>query len=123
MGRVEMEALYPRTPGETPEVWTGRVLSHSREHKVNRQCSIGYHEECSDPQGFDCQCLCHTDAVVFTVEGHPKGEGQVISRSEVGKLNWPPVKGEPEGTWAHWVLAFSPKDAESRAIAKQKLLI
>ena len=25
----------------------------------NRQCSIGYHEECSDPRGENCGCPCH----------------------------------------------------------------
>jgi hypothetical protein len=25
----------------------------------NRQCSIGYHMECSDPQGEECECPCH----------------------------------------------------------------
>lgn len=25
----------------------------------NRQCSIGYHEECSDPDGDSCGCPCH----------------------------------------------------------------
>lgn len=25
----------------------------------NRQCSIGWHSECSDPNGYDCQCACH----------------------------------------------------------------
>lgn len=25
----------------------------------NRQCSIGYHEECSDPEGEQCGCVCH----------------------------------------------------------------
>jgi hypothetical protein len=26
---------------------------------VFRQCSIGYHEECSDPNGYECDCECH----------------------------------------------------------------
>jgi hypothetical protein len=25
----------------------------------NRQCSIGHHEECSDPEGETCGCPCH----------------------------------------------------------------
>lgn len=25
----------------------------------NRQCSIGWHEECSDPEGRECGCVCH----------------------------------------------------------------
>lgn len=27
--------------------------------KRNRQCSIGYHGECSDPEGETCGCPCH----------------------------------------------------------------
>lgn len=26
---------------------------------MNRQCGIGYHEECSDPNGYECDCKCH----------------------------------------------------------------
>lgn len=29
----------------------------------NRQCSIGYHEECSDPSGEKCGCPCHVALV------------------------------------------------------------
>lgn len=25
----------------------------------HRQCSIGYHAECSDPDGESCGCVCH----------------------------------------------------------------
>ena len=25
----------------------------------NRQCSIGYHRECTDPEGVRCKCPCH----------------------------------------------------------------
>lgn len=25
----------------------------------NRQCAIGWHAECSDPNGYTCQCPCH----------------------------------------------------------------
>lgn len=55
----------PWLPGETPEIWTNRVLGIEGkdripyDHRRNRQCSIGYHEECSDPNGIGCECPCH----------------------------------------------------------------
>lgn len=44
---------------ETPTTYTDRVLSHARAAGTRRQCSIGYHEECSDPAGESCRCACH----------------------------------------------------------------
>lgn len=38
-----------------PETGENYVYTPSR----NRQCSIGYHEECSDPCGESCGCPCH----------------------------------------------------------------
>lgn len=35
---------------------TGRVPYN---HVRNRQCSIGYHDECTDPNGQRCKCPCH----------------------------------------------------------------
>ncbi len=31
------------------------------DHPRNRQCSIGWHMECSDPAGKSCKCPCHED--------------------------------------------------------------
>lgn len=31
-----------------------------------RQCSIGYHEECSDPDGDECTCSCHSKGGAVT---------------------------------------------------------
>lgn len=120
MTRVSMPSLYPQRADESPEAWTNRVLSHSREHSVNRQCSINWHEECSDPRGESCQCLCHDDDVsAYTVEGHPEDGAQVVTRVEEGEVRMPPVPGEPEGTWATWILAYNEDDAKERAIREQ----
>lgn len=32
----------------------------------NRQCSIGWHGECSDPVGETCGCVCHQIAKLLT---------------------------------------------------------
>lgn len=121
--RVELTALYPQMPGET-EGWTDRVLSHSKEHGTNRQCSIGWHDECSDPAGNECNCICHDrKASIYSVEGHAEAGIATATRSEEGKQHWPPVPGEPESAWAHWIWAYSTIDATARALAKQRVLL
>lgn len=118
MGRVELEALYPFKKGE--QNYTSRLLSHAREHGTNRQCSIGWHDECSDPRGESCQCLCHEKGVeLWTVEGHVEGGAFAITRAEQGQHKWPPVEGEPATMWAHWVLGASEEDAKARALNKE----
>ena len=121
--RVELTALHPQLSGEDAGKWTDRILSHRAEHGTNRQCSIGYHGECSDRAGESCRCLCHDDAArYYTVEGHPDSGGHIITRVEQGRHTWPPVEGEPAGTWAHWVMGYSEDDAKDRAIGKQSVL-
>lgn len=34
---------------------------------MNRQCSIGYHWECSDPLGYECDCRCHENWIEFLI--------------------------------------------------------
>lgn len=64
----------PTLPGETPETWTNRVLGadgpdgRPYDHGRNRQCSIGWHNECSDRQNYGaidktagCGCPCHEE--------------------------------------------------------------
>ena len=52
-------------PGETDAQYTDRLTGADKtgrrpyaEHRL-RQCSIGYHDECSDPTGEICECPCH----------------------------------------------------------------
>lgn len=124
MTRVELTALYPERPGEEAGKWTDRVLSHAKEYGTNRQCSIGWHGECSDRSGESCQCLCHDEATRwFTVEGHPDSGGHIIHKVEQGKHHWPPADDEPAGTWAHWIMGTSAEDAKNRAIAKQDAIV
>lgn len=55
----------PGLPGETGDTYTNRLLGSDKtgrvpyDHQRNRQCSIGYHSECSC--GPACECPCHTD--------------------------------------------------------------
>jgi hypothetical protein len=58
----------PALPGEDDEAWTNRMLGARGEdmrpydHRRNRQCSIGWHEECSDREhSGQCGCPCHEE--------------------------------------------------------------
>ena len=42
---------------------TGRNYVYTPER--NRQCSIGFHGECSDPEGEKCGCPCHQLVALF----------------------------------------------------------
>ena len=124
MSRVELTALYPKLPGEDPVAWTGRVLSHAQEHGTNRQCSIGWHEECSDPYGYSCQCLCHDGRYqLWSVEGHAEDGDITITRVEEGTQSWPAQEGEPETMWAHWIYASDEDEARNFATAKQRIIL
>lgn len=48
-----------RQEGESDDDYTDRIIHEGAERGVFRQCSIGYHEECSDPDGDDCRCAHH----------------------------------------------------------------
>lgn len=124
--RVDVTALVPQLPGEDDLVWTGRLLAASREAGTFRQCSIGWHEECSQQQAgpdSECNCLCHADeAEVYSVEGDAEGGTITVLRSEAGKHSWPPQPNEPATMWAVWILGTSADDASKRALARQKLV-
>lgn len=61
--------MPPSLPGEDDGAYTDRLTGadgtdrRPYDHKRNRQCSIGYHDECSDPKGEVCKCPCHTEVV------------------------------------------------------------
>lgn len=58
--------MPPAMPGETDIGYTDRLTGYDGtdqcpyDHIRNRQCSIGYHDECSDQDGDRCKCPCHT---------------------------------------------------------------
>ena len=57
----------PALDGEDDDAYTNRLTGCLGEdlipydHRRNRQCSIVYHGECSDPAGKFCECPCHTE--------------------------------------------------------------
>ncbi len=71
MAEITTGRYYPDMPpmldGETLDAYTDRLTGadgadrRPYDHPRRRQCSIGYHDECSDPEGYHCQCPCHTD--------------------------------------------------------------
>jgi hypothetical protein len=59
----------PKLPNETDAQYTDRLTGADGagrspyDHDRNRQCSIGWHSECSDPLGASCFCPCHDERV------------------------------------------------------------
>ena len=59
--------MPPALPGENKDsgVYLDRITGDDDtgrvpyDHVRYRQCSMGRHEECSDPQGEGCKCPCH----------------------------------------------------------------
>jgi len=59
----------PALPGESDDQYTDRLTGADGtnrspyDHRRNRQCSIGWHAECSDPDGETCECPCHPEQI------------------------------------------------------------
>lgn len=64
---------YPEMPpylsdDETDAQYTDRLTGADGtdrvpyDHRRRRQCAIGFHDECSDPAGEECECPCHEQA-------------------------------------------------------------
>lgn len=93
---IEKGRWYPEMPpalnGETPEQYTDRLTGADRtdrrpyDHKRNRQCSIGCHDECSDGRYGDytgeCECPHHTDPDYLTGEEQERAD----IRAEIQRL-------------------------------------
>lgn len=65
---LEMPDLPPEVgPNDYTDYCTGADGTKKQPYpkRRNRQCSIGYHTECTDPKGDTCGCPCH---VVFPLE-------------------------------------------------------
>jgi len=57
------------TPEGLSDDETNEMIRLGRAKGMFRQCSIGYHEECSDPDGDECTCTCHTEGGAETRRG------------------------------------------------------
>lgn len=61
-GRYDVPVMFPIAEGETPEAWTNRINGEGASRGVYRQCSIGWHDECSqrfEGEDAECRCACH----------------------------------------------------------------
>jgi hypothetical protein len=85
---------YPQMPpllaGETDVDYTGRLIGASGhespyDHRRNRQCSIGWHSECSDPDGESCECPHHRDQRVAAGLPHVIGTIKAAMREGLGE--------------------------------------
>lgn len=67
--------MPPGLPDETSTQYTDRLTGADGtgrspyDHRRFRQCSIGFHDECSDPAGEQCECPCHEVAPLRTAAG------------------------------------------------------
>jgi hypothetical protein len=52
--------MHINRPGDDDET-TETKIAAGRLMGMFRQCSLGYHEECSDPNGDECTCGCHRE--------------------------------------------------------------
>lgn len=86
--------MPPMLDGETAEQYTDRLTGADGtarvpyDHRRYRQCSLGYHDECSDPAGDICECPCHRTALPAVQEVEKK------ERVYQG------------GTWNNWIAPF-----------------
>jgi hypothetical protein len=87
MSRVNLTVKYPPGDDESASDYTRRLLSHAREAGTFRQCSIGYHEECSDQYGESCQCSCHALDITLTRDQLESWAGRELSDEEVEALD------------------------------------
>jgi hypothetical protein len=138
VSQVKLGKWYPQMPpmlpgGEGNAAYTDRLTGADRsgrrpyDHPRNRQCSIGYHRECSDADGLTCHCPCHREHAnraalvaewnlahpVGTVVSFPAGTGEpdvpTTSKARVDG-HWPVVelRGFPHPVTLSWVRPAAP---------------
>lgn len=67
-----------RKPDETNGEYTDRLVALGSALGINRQCSIGWHYECSDPAGDTCRCACHPERVARRAIPLPEEPGYYV---------------------------------------------
>jgi hypothetical protein len=118
--------MPPALPDETDEQYTDRLTGADRtgrvpyDHHRNRQCSIGWHNECT---GGGCECPCHgwvrdsdihaaqwnaanpigTRVTFLASAGEPPTT--TTSKAYVGPMNYPVVAlaGFPDPVQLAWI--------------------
>lgn len=109
----------PKLPGENGDQYTDRLTGADRtnrrpyDHHRNRQCSIGWHEECSDRAGYgngECECPHHEvmrEAHELAAQWnrlHPVGTRVTMpdAPSEPETVTTSPAHVEYRATWIRW---------------------
>jgi hypothetical protein len=127
----------PGLPDETDEQYTNRLLGIGQpspyDHQRNRQCSIGWHNECSDrSHSGQCGCPCHgwrrsaDEHVAAWNAAHPVGtrvtlpeapdeQPTVTTGPAVVEQGWPyvPLEGFPHPVGMAWLRAETNVSAET----------
>lgn len=99
----------PRLDDETDDAYTDRLTGADHtdripyDHRRNRQCSIGWHGECSDPGGESCECPCHTPEGKLEVRVRDLEES-VVALWAVASRNLPEPPSRQPG-WGKRILA------------------
>jgi len=98
--------MPPMLDGEDIDQYTDRLTGADKtdrrpyDHHRNRQCSIGFHDECTDPKGDRCKCPCHDEdakrklgillrlipGLERVIELYDKGEEFVITGTPSGAI-------------------------------------
>lgn len=85
--RVNLTEKHPPHDDEESGAYTDRLLTLAREHGTFRQCSIGYHDECSDQYGESCRCTCHALGITLTRDQLEAWAGRELTDEEVYLLD------------------------------------
>jgi len=123
-------AMPPMLPGEDAGAYTGRLTGSDRtgrepyDHRRNRQCSIGWHGECSEvgvpADRRRCKCPCHTAVGALELEVwqlqesvvalHAIASGRLAPRPDGGAWRRRLIEGEQPAVDA--IVAARPNLAE-----------
>lgn len=82
--RIDVHRAFPRLQGESGEAWTNRLVREAIKHGVYRQCSIGWHDECSERKSPAtdclCNCTCHGAGAHEVASGAPQAPDATETR-------------------------------------------
>lgn len=115
--RINVPDTYPPDEDEGDIEWSERLTHEGRKHGVYRQCSLGWHGECSQRDDWgpecECNCSCHIEAREFDLGDEAPDEvvkvldywGTRWSRDDDGF--WVRVDGNRLG-WKELVRRYGP---------------
>ena len=117
--------MPPALPGEDDDAYTNRLTGAAGtppyDHRRYRQCSIGLHDECSDPAGSRCQCPCHTALGKAELRLHKCEESLVaLWAVAAGRLEHP-ASGIPLDAYRQRIVDGAAADAEKAMKSRPEL--